>query len=92
MHTYGHVAEWLERQRSDHATWVRILLRSIFQECEFLIKLSWKINPARGTFGKCLKTIQRVEPSHVREFGRRNCTEAVSSCAGTKSQIIVTEG
>ena len=33
----GRVVEWLKRQRSNHATRVRIQLRSIYQECEFLI-------------------------------------------------------
>ena len=39
---YGRVAEWLERQHYDHVTRVRIPLRSIYQECEFLIKLAWE--------------------------------------------------
>ena len=43
--------------------------RSIYQECEFFIKLAWEINSVRGTFGKSLKTIPRVDPSHVREIG-----------------------
>ena len=34
---YGRVVEWLKRQRSNHATRVRIPLRSIYHECEFLI-------------------------------------------------------
>ena len=56
---YGHVVEWLEWQRFDHATRVRIQLRSTYQECEFSIKLSWEMNPVRGTFGKCLKNHHR---------------------------------
>ena len=31
------MVEWLKRQRSNDATRVRIPLRSIYQECEFLI-------------------------------------------------------
>ena len=56
---------------------VQIPLRSIYQECDFLIKLSSEMNPVRGTFGKCLKTMPQVDPSQVREISRRNCTEAV---------------
>ena len=86
---YGHVTEWLKWQRSNHATRVLIPLRSIYQECEFLIKLAWEMNSVRGTFGKCLKTIPRVDPSRV---SRQNCTEAIGSYASMKSQIIITEG
>ena len=45
----------------DHATQVQIPLRSIYQECEFLIRSSWEMNPVCGTFGKCLKNIPLVE-------------------------------
>ena len=41
----------------------------IYQERNFLSKLSRVTFSTRGTIGKCLKTIPRVHPSHVREIG-----------------------
>ena len=41
----GHVAKWLEWECCDHATRVRIPIRSI-QEFQFLIKWSWENEPS----------------------------------------------
>ena len=67
---YGRVVEWLKRQRSNHATRVRIPLRSIYHECEFLINSVLGIELSAWHLWKVPeKPYQRVDPSHVREIG-----------------------
>ena len=68
-----------------HKIWVRIPLRSIYQECEFLIKLSWEMNPVRGNFWKCLKPYHGLTQAMWGKLGRRNCIEAVGGCASKSS-------
>ena len=60
----------------------------IYLEIYFLSKLSRVTFSTRGTIGKCLKTIPRVHPGHVREIGYDETVQKPSD--GVQPTVLLT--